>query len=246
MNQAKKKPTMNQLERFLADIELIPVKSIELSSVKHIDELSDVPLTLQKPDMIGFNDFVNRLSSFQVHYAIGSNSTQLVSADNFKNFVEISMQINSKKYVFHNVTKDAELIKLMPDLIPIPKFLPVQEMNELRICRLYAGAKHSGTNLHQHSAALNFLVSGKKLWMTFPTSEKNNAFVIKNKMQYGYVNDLALNWLYDNYELLIAKDSIDGLNFFIQNSGDVAYVPNGHYHAIINLEDSVGITYSWN
>lgn len=245
MHKTQKKPSKSHLERFLSEIELIPVGTVDLDSIKSILELSNKPLTLVKKDMIKPEEFVDALADYQVHYALGSNSTQLVNADKFRNFVEYSMLINSNKYAFHNVTKDPEMMKIMPELIPIPKFLPVQKMEDLRICRLYAGAKHSGTNLHAHSAALNFLVSGKKLWLTFPGNENNTVFVKDNKMQYGHVNDLALNWLYQNYELLSREGAIDELNIFIQSSGDVAYVPPGHFHAIVNLEDSVGITYSW-
>lgn len=246
MQKIQKKPSRNLLDRFLSDIELIDVESRDLYEVATIDELADEPLILKMSNLIGMENFINSLSDFQVHFAIGSNSTQLVSADNFRNFVEKTMIENTKKYAFHNVTKDPELMKIMPDLIPIPKFLPVQNMNDLRICRLYAGAKYSGTNLHNHSAALNFLVSGRKLWITFPSTEKNIAFVKEHKMQYGYVTDTALNWLYQNYRNLVAENAVDNLNVFIQKTGEITYVPTGHFHAIVNLENSIGITYSWN
>lgn len=234
------------LGQLLNKIKESNIETIDYKSIRNINDLANKTYKLRMPEMVAIETFKASLNSKQVNYADSCNTTVLVNSENFKTFVEKTMVSNNNKYVFHNVTKDPNIVHTIDKLIPIPKFLPVKKTNQLRICRLYAGGKYSGTNLHNHSAALNYLVSGKKLWITFPFNKETHAFVESNAMKYGTVKQHTIKWLRNNLSLLLSKESELGLNFFTQKSSEVVYLPAGHYHAIINLDNCIGITYSWN
>ncbi len=229
----------------MKDIDLYPTKKIKYESVRSLRKIYHEVQILVIKDMVVEGHFLESLKDIRVGIATSSNSTKLELSDNFKNFVDNVMKKDNNKYVFHDVTKDEEARKIIPELIPLPVFIPAKSVEQLRICRLYAGGKHSGTNIHQHSAALNYLVSGKKLWITFPFNEKNKIFIERNNMRYGQVKVPAINWLINNHGKLIKENAIKDLKFFLQKRGEVAYVPPGHFHAVVNLEDVTGITYSW-
>ncbi len=175
-----------------------------------------------------------------------SNPTQTSQVDTFGHFVSNVMRKDNGKYVFHDARQDAIASAVIPELIPIPVFIPHKTIYQLRISRIYAGGKYSGTNLHQHSSALNYLVSGKKLWITFPFNSKNKKFVDKHKIDYGYIKDKTIDWFVANHTIFSSENAVDDLRIFVQNAGEVVYVPRGCYHAVINLDDVLGITYSWN
>jgi hypothetical protein len=241
----KNKQILKNFDLFLSNLEEYPIQKIKYESVKSLRKLfHEVQIFVMK-DMIGADVFLETLKDINVGVATSSNSTQLDSNDILLNFVQNTMQKDSSKYVFHDITKDEIARKLIPSMIKIPRFIPAKNMDELRICRLYAGAKFSGTNIHQHSAALNYLVSGQKLWLTFPYNEHNRMFIERNNMKYGQVKLKTLDWLVQNQHIIRHPKAVKGLKFFRQKRGEVAYVPPGCYHAVINLEDVLGITYSW-
>lgn len=188
--------------------------------------------------MIKKNEFIRSLSNFYVEYAYGGNSTDLINKMKFKDFVNTQMNLGNQNYVFHDITKDAKMFKLIKKLIPLPKV-----DRKLRISRLYAGSEGSGTNLHTHSVALNYLVSGKKLWIIFPNGYNNNQYVKRMNFTYQSIKETTVEWYENNKNNL--EENIEHLTIIIQNTGDIILVPHGYYHAVINLESVFGITYSW-
>lgn len=241
----KNKQTLKNFELFLTNVEDYPFRKIKYESVKSLQKIFHEVQILVMQKMVDETTFLETLKDIKVGVATSSNSTQLASEDIFLNFVQKTMQKDNGKYVFHDVTKDEAARKLIPSMIEIPKFIPAKTINHLRICRLYAGAKLSGTNLHQHSAALNYLIKGQKLWLTFPYNEHNRAFIERHNMRYGQVKLKTLDWLVQNQHILRQPQAIKDLRFFRQKKGEVAYIPPGCYHAVVNLEDVLGITYSW-
>lgn len=241
----KNKQVLKNFDLLLANLDYHPIQKIKYESVKSLQKIFHEVQLLVIQDFVASDDFLKALKDIKVGVASSSNSTQLNSSDVFANFVQHSMLKDSSKYVFHDVTKDTNARSIIPSMIPIPRFIPARNMDQLRICRLYAGAKHSGTNIHQHSAALNYLVQGRKLWITFPFNEQNRQFIERHNMRYGQVKERAIEWLVQKQHILRQPNAIKGLKFFVQKRGEVAYVPPGCYHAVVNLEDVMGITYSW-
>ena len=76
-------------------------------------------------------------------------------------------------------------------------------------------------------------------------NEHNRAFIERHNMRYGQVKLKTLDWLVQNQHILRQPQAIKDLRFFRQKKGEVAYIPPGCYHAVVNLEDVLGITYSW-
>ena len=242
----KNRAAYKQFESTLQGLEISSLTKYKYESVKNLKTLAhEVQLFVMK-DMVDPETFLEAFKDIRVDIASSSNSTNLNAVDYFKNFIDHVMKKDNGKYVFHDISRDSRAKKIMPQLIPIPRFIPARNMDALRISRLYAGGKYSGTNLHNHSAALNYLVEGKKLWITFPFNEKNKLFVEKHNMKYGQVKDRTLDWLSQSAHLLTEEGQIDDLKFFIQKKGEVALIPAGCFHAVVNLTDVMGITYSWN
>ena len=79
----------------------------------------------------------------------------------------------------------------------------------------------------------------------FPYNSSNNKFVEQNNMQYGKVKTSTLKWFLDSHQILQNANEITGMKVFIQQAKEVVYIPSGSHHAVVNLENSLGITYSW-
>ena len=241
----KKKRDQKLFEAYLAQMNLVNPKSISYDQVKSLNTLKNECHLLSMNNMVDSDLFLSSLKDFKVHYAKSNNSTDLEYEMNFGKFVNEIMPYDNDKYVFHNVLRDEELTKKIIHLIPVPSFIKIKKVSDLRISRLYAGGKHSGTNLHIHSQALNYLVKGKKLWVVFPYNSSNNKFVEQNNMQYGKVKTSTLKWFLDSHQILQNANEITGMKVFIQQAKEVVYIPSGSHHAVVNLENSLGITYSW-
>jgi hypothetical protein len=111
----------------------------------------------------------------------------------------------------------------------------------LRAARFYMGAKNTGSYLHAHSGAINVLAAGSKLWLAAPQSSEHA--LRRLNFSYGLVQGVSLHrWLQANLETLLR---VPGMACFLQRPGDVVYLPSNHNHYVINLEYSVGLTFSW-
>ena len=244
LRKLKKRINEKKFEQLVPTLKLSAPPVVDYHKIKQVNHLKKQAYTLEMQDLVDRDTFCDSLKSVEVNYANSSNATQLVASTNFGHFINRIMPSDNEKYVFHNALKDDKAKVSIPNLIPIPRFINKKKIEDLRISRLYAGGKYSGTNLHIHSCALNYLVSGTKLWIMFPNNEKNNSFVDRHKMRYGDIKESALSWFLKSHHL-INRDSIDQLYLFKQNEKEVVYVPAGWHHAVINLNDSIGITYSW-
>lgn len=193
------------------------------------------------------DNFINSFKNFYVEYSINDISSETISSILYNDFLTSSDIFYSNKYIFHNVLNTPQMAKLLQNLIPLPNL--ITDINKLRISRLYTGHKYLGTHLHKHSCALNYLISGIKLWIIIPNNHQNIQFLLQNNFTYEYFSkqnnqkNNTLKWFIDNYMLLI--NNIKDISIFYQHTGQIIYIPDSFYHAVINLEDSYGITYSW-
>lgn len=136
--------------------------------------------------------------------------------------------------------------KIIPNFINLPN--KIININELRIARLYSGYKNSGSYLHKHSPALNYLLKGKKLWLVIPFSIENFTYIQFNNYKYDtdYLENNEENifeWFKRN--LVKIKNDIIESKIFIQNEGDVVFIPDLYFHSVLNLDFCIGITYSY-
>ena len=241
----KKKNSEKRFGQYLEGISLLTPLQREYNTIKNLSSLKKKVHLLTMPDLIAEGPFCSKLKEVEVQYAASGEATKLVGSLSFDEFIKRVMPKDNRKYVFHNILKDPIACSLIPQLIPIPSFFKKKTIRDLRISRLFAGGKYSGTHLHIHSEALNYLVSGKKLWIMFPYSDKNNRFVETKNMRYGQIKTSAMQWFLDAYTELSEPGVLDELQVFIQHEKEVVYIPAGCHHAVVNLEDVIGITYSW-
>ena len=85
-------------------------------------------------------------------------------------------------------------------------------------------------------------MSGKKLWITLPNNETNMNLILKYNFRYGAVKEQPHEWFIKNFDVIM---KLDGVKIFIQNAGDVIYVTDRYFHAVINLENVYGFAYTW-
>mmetsp|Transcript_18899 Transcript_18899/g.24559 ORF Transcript_18899/g.24559 Transcript_18899/m.24559 type:complete len:411 (+) Transcript_18899:149-1381(+) len=113
------------------------------------------------------------------------------------------------------------------------------------------GPERSGTTLHIDplaTAAWNTLIKGKKRWVLFPP-ETSKRVAKASSFRYRGEDDEASQYFMTMLRRLRrdAKkypDKYPGLKIyeFTQNEGETVFIPNGWWHAVLNLTDTVGIT----
>lgn len=143
-----------------------------------------------------------------------------------------------RKYVWGNLFNHESEEKIR-DIIPI-----IQNERETKSFKLFMGNSTTGSHVHYHAPASNFLFYGSKLWWIFPKNDNNK--IVLTKIGYSKNIPIKINvnsWLNIYSEYL--KENIIDLCIINQNEGDVIIIPNNFYHLVINLEPCMGIVYSW-
>lgn len=183
-------------------------------------------------DLIDKDTFINFFGEDIFDYSYNGNSTF------YKGKIKLNDNLIDKdrKYIFSDVVGTSLFIKL-------EKLIPKPRINKKIIrARIYSGAKGTGSHFHHHPPAVNYLISGKKLWIVAPITIKNYKFYLKH-MEYGKIEMDLTEWINENKMLIL--ENFDNLITFTQESGTVVYVPNHFIHFVLNLTDVIGITYSW-
>lgn len=105
----------------------------------------------------------------------------------------------------------------------------------------YAGGRGTWSPFHVHTAAINVLMAGTKLWLLSPPSSYD---ATKRYMYSGNstLHHRVFEWLLSELDYLT---TIPGLAIFVQRPGDVVFIPHFWLHAVINLEYSAGVAFSW-
>lgn len=186
-------------------------------------------------DLPSLENVIDSFIDYNVDCSKFGLSTEIVTSKPLREFLQFQ---DRDLYVFHNIYQDKKFYEIIKKLIP-----PISE-KKIRISRLYVGEKGSGSHIHHHSFAVNYLIEGTKLWVLFPCTTFNIEFIEKNNIDYGSLkNSKPLEWVEQNKEMLL---ELQGVEFKIQEAGDVFTIPRGYYHGVYNLSRVCGITYSWN
>lgn len=214
----------------------IPTHS-KIVSLNEISEMNDLktaehPRLFKVYDMISKEKFVDIFGNNLLYFSCNGNSTVLCGKMTLKE----NIKIKSNKYIFADIVKSS-LFNTMCNIFP-------QFKGNIRyiISRIYCGSAETGSHFHFHPPALNYLISGTKIWLMIPPTLKNTTFYYKF-MEYNSTEIPPLEWL-DKYASEIF-DNVDGVFLFVQKQGTVVYVPDGYYHFVVNITDVIGITYSW-
>jgi len=117
------------------------------------------------------------------------------------------------------------------------------DFNQSGMFEFFMGPAGSGAYLHAHAAAWNGIVHGRKRWLMVSPGKLQDT----NKLPAGQVP--SFEWYKSSYP--IWREQLGShLVEFIQEEGELVFVPDLWGHAIINLEPTVGIskqigTFAW-
>jgi hypothetical protein len=108
---------------------------------------------------------------------------------------------------------------------------------------LIAGPRGSGSFFHvdpNGTSAWNAVVSGRKRWIMLPPGRvPPGVFPSEDGAEVAVPLSIA-EWFLNNYEDL-PDDAIEGTC----SAGEIAFVPSGWMHLVVNLEPSVAITQNY-
>ena len=105
---------------------------------------------------------------------------------------------------------------------------------------LFVGPAGSGSGLHIDSFGSSFwmgLVSGKKKWIVYPPDTSLEE-LYHNVTKNTYMVRPLFHLESEKYPLL--REAHEKAKVFIQEAGDLVFIPGGTPHQVINLEDVIG------
>ena len=120
----------------------------------------------------------------------------------------------------------------VPPLFALPEN-DVWETNKQHppVKQFYVGPRGSGTHPHAHKGAINCMVYGRKRWILIPPEYTD---VIPEPLP----SQLFMNETVPE----LAARNVTYFDF-VQEAGEVVFVPHMWTHAVYNLEDSVGVAW---
>ncbi|CAE7839945.1 jmjd6-b [Symbiodinium sp. CCMP2592] len=110
---------------------------------------------------------------------------------------------------------------------------------------LLLGPRRSGSTLHKDplgTSAWNALVFGKKLWVLFPPSTPPE--LLRPEADADFSEESASCWFLHWWKSARARAWPEQFRpiEFLQQPGEVVFVPARWWHAVLNLEDSLAVT----
>lgn len=192
----------------------------------------DRPRLFLLDDMIDKDKFIDLFGEESLYYSYDGNSTILRGKTTIK---EVLVSPDNK-YIFSNII-DTSLYQMINEYFPRFDYRV-----SYIVSRIYCGKKGTGSHFHYHPQAINYLISGKKLWLIMPPTNKNQ-YYYNNFCKYCKTEIPPLEWIDENLPHIIKNT--EKLIMFTQESGSCVYIPNGWYHFVANLTDTMGVTYSW-
>eukprot|EP00750_Incisomonas_marina_P007683 INCI15027.3.p1 GENE.INCI15027.3~~INCI15027.3.p1 ORF type:complete len:1058 (-),score=159.19 INCI15027.3:919-4092(-) len=103
-------------------------------------------------------------------------------------------------------------------------------VQELHGGQFFVGPEGTGAPIHFHSSAVNALYYGRKRWVLIPPMQ--SFYSVKPAATYFRDDVEEGRKTYDMYE-------------FVQEAGDLVYVPDYYGHGTVNLQASIGIAFEF-
>eukprot|EP00746_Dinoflagellata_sp_MGD_P014902 gnl/MRDRNA2_/MRDRNA2_132865_c0_seq1.p1 gnl/MRDRNA2_/MRDRNA2_132865_c0~~gnl/MRDRNA2_/MRDRNA2_132865_c0_seq1.p1 ORF type:complete len:268 (-),score=50.66 gnl/MRDRNA2_/MRDRNA2_132865_c0_seq1:58-861(-) len=130
-----------------------------------------------------------------------------------------------------------------------PGWLPMRDQEGVYegYSQFYLGGRGTGSPLHFHTDAANVLAYGRKLYILYPPPYATfSAAATLEGLQQGVYNGSSVGSDPVQERVMQLGDYGAGVHAgieFVQEAGDVVFVPGGWGHLILNLEPSIGIAY---
>jgi hypothetical protein len=141
-------------------------------------------------------------------------------------------------YLFHSQRDGDGAAYLLGDL-DVPE--TILGLGAPTLYRLFMGPSGSGTLPHVHTFALNALARGRKHWAIYVGAGRAETRELLGEADERYGSgSQAADWF--ETELAELRSSDLRLWEFVQDPGDLVYIPAFAIHAVVNLEDVMGFT----
>ena len=183
----------------------------------------------------------NRFRSGECQISLDSRPTRGM----FAKAMPLSMYLDgmvgsrSREYLFHTQRDPQAAMELLQDL-----HLPatILELGEPSLYRLFMGPALSGTLPHNHTYAINALARGRKRWAIYVGANPSVTGALLEESHWDYGDGAqAQEWFVRECPKLRGRRRVQ-LWEFIQEAGDLVYVPAFFIHAVVNLEPVVGFS----
>lgn len=208
--------------------------------VRGMETLKDMQLALSKDNMVELGRRKGLFASYGFSWDIVMNKgegTRTAPLDEFITSIIHRDTYDGEEPLERPYSFDRES-KVMQQLgisLEIPKL--VESLNASAFTPASAkpifmiGSARSGIGFHRHGTALHYNVHGRKRWFFYKPKSNPPGGVHGS---WGIVD-----WLQRVYPVTKRKSPPVEC---IQQPGDVLYIPEGWYHAVVNLADSVAVT----
>ncbi|CAE6966279.1 jmjd6-b, partial [Symbiodinium sp. KB8] len=153
-------------------------------------------------------------------------------------------------YLFDHAFGEYPSTKTLLSEYEVPEAFQSDLLAELGTLRppfrwLLLGPRRSGSTLHKDplgTSAWNALVFGKKLWVLFPPSTPPE--LLRPEADTDFSEESASCWFLHWWKSARARAWPERFTpiEFLQQPGEVVFVPARWWHAVLNLEDSLAVT----
>ncbi len=128
--------------------------------------------------------------------------------------------------------------------VPIPS--PFFSNETIHRFFFYHSIENAGTLPHRHGDAFNILVSGKKKWVFYDASplHSKKGFDKMNEFHQSYPpGSHACDWFANEVNKLASALRRTQVYQCIQEPGDIVYIPRDYAHAVLNLDEVLGVVF---
>jgi JmjC domain, hydroxylase len=141
-------------------------------------------------------------------------------------------------YLMHSERDGVRACDVLSDL-DVPA--AISALGRPSLSRFFVGPAYTGTLPHYHTYAINALARGRKRWAIYAGVNRNHTDrILENSYQRYNSGSLAREWFAEECPQLRSKNV--QLWEFIQEPGDLVYIPEFMIHAVINLQPVIGFT----
>jgi len=171
--------------------------------------------------------------------ARGTFATQMTLTEYLGDLASSRGSQESQGYLFHSQRSFEGTRDLLEDL-DVPG--SILNLGDPSLHRFYVGPALTGTLPHAHTSAINALARGRKRWAVFvgQTPQVNRALAEDSRTRYDSGSQ-ASDWFAVECPKLRRRPRIR-LWEFLQEAGDLVYIPRGFIHAVVNLQQVAGFT----
>jgi hypothetical protein len=165
--------------------------------------------------------------------------TQFKTKVQFNHYLKGLENASTADYLFDSQRDFDGVSDLLTDLDVPPA---ISRLGDATMYRLFVGPALSGTLPHYHTYAINALARGRKRWAIYVGRHRRHTTQLlrDSYRRYG-AGCQAKDWFIQECPNLRSRPNVR-IWEFVQNAGDLVYIPRLFIHAIINTEPVVGIT----